>query len=350
MKIVAMDLGKDKSVACVYEQAAGGAATHRFETMATTPEAVRALLSAESPDRVVLEIGSLAGWVCDVCRELGVAVQTANPNHEAWRWKSVKRKSDRDDALKLARLSMMDQIGEVHVPEKAVRERRALIEHRTSLVRRLAAVKNSIRSMLTREAIAWPKGAAGFGKAALKELAEMAERSEGGVWRGMLREELVQFHALSGSIARLEEQLDALSEADEKTKLLRTIPGVGPRLAETIAAVIDDPHRFRSGKQVGCYAGLTPRRFQSGSMDRQGGISGQGHNLLRSLLVEVAWLGRRWNPWMNSVYERARRGSVSRKKIAIVALARRLLVVCWAMLRDMQPWRDPTAAAVRLAA
>ena len=82
-------------------------------------------------------------------------------------------------------------------------------------------------------------------------------------------------------------------------------------------------------------------------MDRQGKISGQGNRLLRSLLVEVAWLGLRHNPWMRQVYENALRGSASRKKIAIVAVARRLLIRCWAMLRDGCRWRP--AAALRLA-
>jgi transposase len=356
MKIVAMDLGKSKSVACVYERTgADGSAAHRYRTVDSTRQAVHDLLVEEMPAdakgmRVVIEIGPLAGWVCDLCRALGVEVQVANPNHEAWRWKNVKRKSDRDDALKLARLSAGGDLPLVHVPAKRVREWRSLIEYRTGVVRRLTAVKNSIRAILTREAIDWPKGSAGFTVAGLKELQEMAEDGAGGVWRAMLREELAQFAVLAGTIKRVEEQLDALSAADKRVELLRTIPGVGPRLAETIVAVIDDPHRFRSGKQVGCYAGLTPRRYQSGSMDRQGKISSQGNTLLRSLLVEVAWLGRRRNPWMDGVYENARRGSPARKKIAIVALARRLLVVCWAMLRDNSRWRGPKAAGVKAAA
>jgi len=111
-------------------------------------------------------------------------------------------------------------------------------------------------------------------------------------------------------------------------------------LAEAVAAFIDEPGRFETGKQVGSYAGLTPRQYQSGSMVRQGKISGQGNKVLRSLLVEVSWLGLRHNKWMNQTYHRILRGSESRKKIAITAVARKLLVRCWAMLRDGQPWRD----------
>lgn len=339
MSILTIDLGKVKSVACVFEAATGA---HRFETIGTTPSEVLGLLERERPERVVIEIGSSAGWVCDLCREIGVEVLVANTNGEAWRWRTVKRKSDRDDALKLARLTVLGQLPTVHVPPPGMRAWRELIGYRHALVVRRTAVKNSIRSILMRRAIAWPAGPAGWSKESLAELARMSAADEE-AWRAMLREELMHLSSVEASLARMEAQLDAISARDERTALLRSIPGVGPRLAETVVAVIDDPHRFKSGKQIGCYAGLTPRRFQSGSMDRQGKISGAGHELLRSLLVEVAWLGRRWNPWMKGVYERALRGGPTRKKIAIVALARRLLVVCWAMLRDKTPWRDADA-------
>jgi len=111
------------------------------------------------------------------------------------------------------------------------------------------------------------------------------------------------------------------------------------------SGLIDDASRFKSGKQVGCYLGLTPRQYQSGASNRQGRISGQGHKTLRALMVEVSWLGRRWNPRLKSVYERVHRGCRARRKIAIVACARCLFVWCWAMLRDGQPWEASSASA-----
>ena len=75
-------------------------------------------------------------------------------------------------------------------------------------------------------------------------------------------------------------------------------------------------------------------------MDHQGRISGAGNKVLRSLLVEVCWLGLRHNKWMNETYHRILRGSKSRKKIAITAVARKLLVRCWAMMRDKKNWGD----------
>ena len=122
--------------------------------------------------------------------------------------------------------------------------------------------------------------------------------------------------------------------------------GIGPRLAEAVVAFLDEPNRFKNGKQVGSYVGLTPRQYQSGEMNHQGKISGQDNKLLRALLVEVSWLGLRHNPWMLKTYERILRGSASRKKIAITAVARKLLVRCWAMMRDEQDWRDEKAEQV----
>jgi transposase len=103
--------------------------------------------------------------------------------------------------------------------------------------------------------------------------------------------------------------------------------------------LLDDPKRFQNSKHVGSYAGLTPRQYQSGQMERQGRISGQGNRLLRSLLVEACWTSLRYNPWARDTYKRLLRGSPSRKTIAITALARKLLVKCWAMLREEENWK-----------
>ena len=138
---------------------------------------------------------------------------------------------------------------------------------------------------------------------------------------------------------KVENKLNKLGAADSRIRRLQTIPGVGPRLAETVVAFLDDPKRFRNGKHVGSYAGLTPKQYQSGQMERQGRISGQGNRLLRNLLIEISWSSVRHNPWARDTYNRLLRGSPSRKKIAITALARKLLVKCWAMLRDEEDWK-----------
>jgi transposase len=343
MKILALDLGKFKSVACVYVAETG---EHAFETIRTEYLEVGRVVDQAKADRVVIEISSIAGWIGDLVRSQGLELQVANTNGMAWSWRHVKRKTDRLDALKLAQLSVMNQLSLVHLPQPKVREWRALIEYRQSLVGRRTRVKNRIRAILDRiGAVGLRPGKSGWTDKALAQLRERARPLEecqaGEYWRGELWEELEQLRHVEDSVARVEMKLDAVAKKDKRVRRLQTIPGVGPRLAEMVVAVIDDPHRFRRGKQVGSYVGLTPRQYQSGTMDRQGRISGHGNKHLRSLLVEVAWLGLRYNPWMRDLYQRVHRGSPARKKIAIVAVARRLLIRCWAMLRDETRWQGP---------
>ena len=296
-----------------------------------------------SPDRVVFEVGPAAGWIYDMVTTMEIDVQVANSNHEGWRWKNVKRKNDRLDALKLAQLSAMNQLPMVHMPERQVRQKRALISYRQSLVKRRTQIKNSIRAILDREGRKLPAGQKGWSKKQLEGLREisvpLAQVKLDSLWRGQLWLELEALSAVTAYLCEVEMKLNRLAEQDKRIILLQSAAGVGPRLAEAVVAFIDDPHRFKSGKQVGSYAGLTPRQYQSGSMNHQGRISGQGNKYLRSLLVEVSWMSLRWNPWAKQTYERICRGSASRKKIAITAVARKLLVRCWAMLRDEEVWQ-----------
>lgn len=342
MKILACDLGKFKTVVCIYETQDN---SYEFVSIKTNPQEMHDLVVEHEPDRVVMEICSIVGWIYDLVTGLGFEVQVANTNGQAWQWKNVKRKTDRDDALKLARLSVMEQLMTVHIPKPAVREKRALINYRQGLVERRTQIKNSIRAIMNRQGLEMLSGKKGWSQKEIRRLAEMV-LPFGGVdgcrlWRGQLGLELQLLEQIGDAIDELEQKLAELNKQNKQVNLLQTTMGVGARLAETVVAYLDEPERFANGKQVGCYVGLTPRQYQSGNMDRQGRISGQGNKLLRSLLVEVCWLGMRWNKWMRQTYERIRRGSKARKKIAIIALARKLLVRLWAMLRDGTTWREP---------
>ncbi len=351
MRILAIDLGKSKSVACELNVKT---TKHRFLGIQTRPDHLQDLLERVRPDRVVIEISSQAGWVGDQVRAAGIDLQVANANGQAWQWRHVKRKTDRDDALKLARLSAMNTLTEVHLPSRVIRQWRSLIQYRQKLVARRSAVKNRIRSIFDRQGMTMPSGRSGWTRRHLAELGRLSrpfiECGSEELWRGELAEELFHLERLEESIKRVESSLDRLAQFDSRVARLRTIPGVGARLAEMVVAVIDDPHRFKSGKEIASYVGLTPRQFQSGDSDRHGGISGRGHRDLRKLLVEVSWLGLRHNERIRTIYERVCRGARSRKKIAIVAVARRLLIWCWAMLRDETDWATPSTSTVRLSA
>jgi transposase len=353
MKIVAIDLGKVKSVACDFASQTG---EHVFETCRTMPEALQEMLVRRRPDRVVIEVCPAAGWISELTARLRIELQVANPSHQGWRWRSVKKKTDRVDALKLAQLSAVNQLPLVDIPSKEVREWRSLIHYRQALVARRTAIKNTIRSILNRQAIAMPSGKSGWSNAFRKTLDRLAGAGKDMAtfwanltpsewWRGQLAEELRQFDAVSCAIGSVEQRLNAYAENKPAIQKLRSTPGVGPRLSEAVAAVLDNPRRFKNGRQVAAYAGLVPRVFQSGSVDRKGRITGAGNRYLRGMLVEVSWLGLRTNPWMKQVFDRVCRGCPSRRKIAIVAVARRLLIWCWAMLRDDRDW-NPKALAV----
>jgi len=188
-----------------------------------------------------------------------------------------------------------------------------------------------------RGASVWSKEGLGWLRKHAKPLEEITDIEQ--LWRGQLYNELEIFEAVSKSLKKVEGKLNKLGSTDSRIKRLQTIPGVGPRLAETAVAFLDDPKRFQNSKHVGSYAGLTPRQYQSGQMERQGRISGQGNKILRNLLVEACWASLRYNSWARDTYNRLLRDSPSRKKIAITALARKLLVKCWAMLRDQKDWK-----------
>jgi transposase len=339
MKILALDLGKYKTVGCEYESESGA---HRFRSSLSTPAALQKMVQEVNPERVVIEICSMAGWVCDLLWSMGLEVQVANTSDEAWRWRKVKQKDDRRDALKAARLSAVNQLRAVYIPAKEVRQWRALVTYRQQLVRRRTKIKNHIRDLLLREGQILVRGSKCWNKLGLELLTSLARPlSEVGtaeLWRGELHEELQQLELLQARIATVEEKLNALGRADVRVQLLQTTPGVGPRLAEAIVALLDKPQRFRKASQVSAYLGMVPKAFDSGESKRRGHITRQGSRLVRSLLVEVAWAGLRHNAWVRHTYHRLSGGKKARKKIAIVAVGRKLLVRCWAMLRDNRAW------------
>ncbi len=107
MRILALDLGLSKSVFCQFDTVSGEAC---FGSVATLEAPLRKLFERRRPERVVIEICPLAAMMHDLAAELEIAVQVADTTQDAWCWKNVKRKTDHDDALKLARLSALGQI------------------------------------------------------------------------------------------------------------------------------------------------------------------------------------------------------------------------------------------------
>jgi transposase len=339
--ILAIDLGKYKSVACVYRSAD----ELRFLSIPTSRVELTRLLARHRPALVLIEACLLAGWVHDLCVQLGVRCLVANTASAAWKFKHTKRKTDRDDAQRLAELYMLGQLPTVTVPNPVTRQRRALIEHRQKLVGRRVAVQNRIRAIFVSQGLAAPRGAAAWSKTGLAGMAAqarpLAECDVLELWRGRLYLALTELAQVIALIDQAERKLDELAKTDADVQRLQTIPGVGPRTAEAVVAFLPEPKRFQSGKQVSSYGGFTPRQYQSSELDRRGRISKRGPATLRKLLVECAWCLLRYNAWARTLYQRLTHGGKARKKQAIVAVARKLLVRCWAMLRDGTVWCDP---------
>ncbi len=122
-------------------------------------------------------------------------------------------------------------------------------------------------------------------------------------------------------IRRVERELARFARKSAAVALLRTIPGVGPRTAEAVAAFLDDPQRFANSKQVGAYFGLLPAQDQSGDKNRLGHITREGSPVVRQYLTEAVWLACRLSPTIGAFRDRVQRGDPQRKKIAVVATA-----------------------------
>ena len=350
-RILGLDLGKFNSVLCRYDPATHA---HHFVSVQTTPQTIHDLLiehqtDAPSQTLLVIETCDVAGWVYDIAVALGMKVLVANPAHEAWRWTRVKRKTDKDDALKLAKLALLGQLPTAHMPSPQQRQRRRLVHYRRVLIDRRTQIKNQVRSIYSQQGLSLPKRGKAWTLAGIEQIVQEARplndcESIDDLWRGRLQVELQLLESLNQQIAQVDQKLDALGARDPRVQLLQSVNGVGPRLAETVVAHLDDPHRFKSAGQVASYAGLIPKQFESGTIKRSCRITRRGPALLRSMLVEVAWMVYLRNDWAKQFVKRISRGVASRKNIAIVALARKLLVMLWAMLRDNTRWREPKLA------
>jgi transposase len=350
-RIVAIDLGKFNSVACLYDPAT---TKHSFVTIQTIPQTVHDFLAEHAGDDpsqtlVVFETCDCGGWVYDIAVAMGFRVAIANPSHEAWRWTKVKRKTDRDDAHKLASMAAMKQLPTVHMPSPQQRQKRRLVHQRRSLVQRRTEVKNSIRSIFSQQGLQLVRGTKQWTKPGIAQLKSesklLGKCSVDELWRGRLHVELELLQMLDEQLKLVDRKLDALGSEDERIARLQQVKGVGPRLAEALVVHLDDPHRFKNARQVSAYVGLVPKQFESGMMKRVGRITRRGPSLLRGMLIEVAWMVYRHNAWAKRFVQNVSRGMKQRKKIAIVALARKLLVKLWAMLRDGSGWRDPDQPA-----
>ena len=144
-------------------------------------------------------------------------------------------------------------------------------------------------------------------------------------------------------IQQVEADLRTFSTGHPGVRLLRSIPGVGVRTAETVMAYVDDPRRFGRNKTIGSYFGVIPRETSSGKTQRLGHITCDGPATVRKMLIEAAWQAIRRSPTIRARYERIKGNKPGHNKVSIVAIGHYLARVMLAMLRSGEVWREATA-------
>jgi transposase len=254
-------------------------------------------------------------------------------------------KTDRKDARGRADLLRMGWFRPVHVKSMDAREHRALLTARSTLVRRLKDIENSVRGLLR-----------GFGiKLATTLRAQWDVKVRESIaghpaLPAILEPLLVARTAMRDQVAIIDKRVRDTARQDQVCRRLMTMPGVGPIVALTYRAAVDEPERFVSSKSVGASFGLTPRRYQSGETDRVGCISRVGDASVRVALFEAAHVmltrSAKWSSLKSWAIRVAQRRGLKRAK---VALARKLAVVLHRMWMDGTDFRF-TASAVTTAA
>jgi transposase len=292
--------------------------------------------------RLVLELGteaeacvemmSGAVWVRDRLQAAGWQVKVAH----AGKVRDVAPlacKTDKVDARVLAELCRRDLVPELWVPSLEDRALRERLRRRAHLVKTRTSARNRIFGLLTQFGLRISN--ARLRKPGAIELLESRGVPE--VWRASIAELLELAAEMDRRIDPIDRDLGPLARADERARLLATMPGIGPLLSLTFAAEIGAVSRFSApGKLIG-YAGLAPRVSQSGERSATGALSKAGSRTLRWAAVEAA--NQAWrpsNPWHRHYLRvSARHG----KNPAKSAVARKLLIAAWHMLARDEPFK-----------
>ena len=298
---------------------------------------VERLRQIDRPFEVCYEASSGYGWLYDQLQVFASRVVVAHPGQLRLIFRS-KRKNDRADADKLAKLLFLGEVPPVYVPSLDVRAWRGLIEHRHRCVAARTRAKNAIRAMLRTHGIEAPRGTSLWSGKGMQWLEELAFPTEVAALR---RDQLIDdVRHQTKKIKRVEKMLKLVADKHPGITVLRTIPGVGIRTAEAFLAYVDDANRFNKNKSIGRYFGLIPRQDASAGVNRLGRITKEGPGTVRKVLTEAAWQGIRRSPTIRAYYERMKHERDDRNKKALIATAHYLARVMLAMLKAGEAWRE----------
>ena len=293
---------------------------------ATDPEAIAGAIERHcSPvTRVILETGSLSPFLYHGLIERGVPVVCICARHAKGVLSARTNKSDVHDAEGLAQLARTGWFKAVHIKGSATHLDRAHLKIREQLIKAHHAMAGQLRGLLKLFGLRLGK-ATTPGKRAERLEALLAMKP---ALRQVLAPLVASLAALEEQIAASSRSLKARAAADPVAARLMSVPGVGPITALTYLSSIEDPGRFVRGRNAGAYAGLVPRRYQSGERDTKGRISKAGDPMLRSALYEAAnnLLARVKRPSALQAWGKALAATKGPKR-ARVAVARKLAIL-----------------------
>jgi transposase len=289
------------------------------------------------PFTICFEASCGYGPLYDQLAQRAGSVQVAHPGELHTIFRS-KKKHDRIDAAKIAKILYLDLVPRVHVPRTDIRQWRALIEFRRRLLGRRAALKVQLRALCRGLGLVdLPPGKKLFTHQGLAQLQALALPEVSALQRDLLLEQLA---SLQDQQQRVEQELARIAQQHPQMQLLMSIPGVGLRTAEAYLAYVDDVRRFRKVSQVGAYFGMVPCEDSSADTRRLGHITKDGPATVRWLICEAAWQGVRRSPTIRAYHARIMKQDPDRRKIALVATGHYLLRVMAAMLRSGELWRE----------
>lgn len=297
-------------------------------------------------DAVVIEATTNTWTLYDVTLPYVSKVVVAHPL-EVKQIANARVKTDKHDVNCLARLLVADLVPEVWVPPKEVRELRTLIAHRHRLVKMLTMTHNRLHSVVHRNNLVPPEG--GFWTDKNRTWWESLTLSR--VEKLQVRQDLAMLDHLEAQIGEVGQELARLSTTSpwrEHTPYLLQLPGFGLINAMTVLSSIGDIMRFPTSKKLVGYSGLGGCVHDSGQAHFAGPITKQGRKELRWALVEAAWIAVEHHPFWKREFHRLTRRMKSNK--AIVAIARKLLVVIWHVMTERVADRkaDPNMVAFKL--
>lgn len=280
------------------------------------------------PMQILIESSTESEWVATLLESLGHRVIVADPNFSAmYATRSKGIKTNRRDARALLDACRSGVYRAVHRRRRSQRFLRQQILLRQALVRSRSRLVGGVRSLLRQEGLRIASGSVQSFVRRVRDR-ELPRRL-----RLLLTPVLMELESLNERIEQMEEHLFRRADRQRRIRRLCSVPGVGPISALAYAALIDDPQRFTSAESVRCYLGLVPREDSSADYQHRGSITKAGNSQMRWLLVQDAWgilrsrssQAQPLQQWARAIA--ARRGSGK----AVVALARKLAGVLWAM-------------------